>query len=246
MPAVVLGSTAARRLAIGDAAVERGARVYLDGHWFAVVGVLDPVVLAPELDEAALVGAGVADALWGEDLPPTRIYARATPDRVSDARALLARTVNPSDASSVSVSRPSDALEAQAAADESLTTLTLGLGTVALLVGAIGIANTMVISVLERRREIGVRRALGATRAQIGTQFLTESVLLALVGGAIGALLGVLGTVLYASSQDWGVVVPWTPIGLGLLAACLIGTLVGLYPAARAAAVPPTEALRSV
>lgn len=245
LPAVVLGATAARRLAIDDTAVARGVRVYVDGRWFAVVGVLDPVVLAPELDESALVGVGVAEAIWGDDLPPTRIYARAAPGHVGDARDLLARTANPADASGVTVSRPSDALEAQAAADESLTTLTLGLGTVALLVGAVGIANTMVIAVLERRREIGVRRALGATRVQIGSQFLTESVLLSLLGGLTGALLGVLGTIAYARSQDWGVVVPWTPIGLGLLAACCIGTVVGLYPAARAASVPPTEALRS-
>lgn len=245
-PAVVLGATAAHRLAIGDAAVARGVRVWIDGRWFTVVGVLDPVALAPELDETAIVGTGVARAVWGEDLPPSRIYARAVESRVTDARALLARTTNPADPSQVTVSRPSDALEAQAAADESLMTLTLGLGTVALLVGALGIANTMVISVLERRREIGVRRALGATRTAIGAQFLTESVLLSLLGGLAGAALGVLGTVAYASSQEWAVVVPWRPIALGLLAACAIGTVVGLYPAARAASVPPTEALRSV
>lgn len=244
--AVVLGATAARRLAIDDTTIARGVRIWIDGRWFAVIGVLDPVVLAPELDEMALVGTAVARAVWGEHLPPTKIYTRAVPEEVSAARSLLARTVNPADPSQVTVSRPSDALEAQAAVDESLTTLTLGLGAVALLVGAVGIANTMVISVLERRREIGVRRALGATRWAIGTQFLTESVLLSLIGGLTGALLGVLGTVLYARSQAWGVVVPWASIGLGLLAACLVGTIVGLYPAARAAAVPPTEALRSV
>lgn len=244
--AVVLGATAARRLAIDNTTIARGVRIWIDGRWFAVIGVLDPVVLAPELDEMALVGTDVARAVWGENLPPTKIYTRAVPEEVSAARSLLARTVNPADPSEVTVSRPSDALEAQAAVDKSLTNLTLGLGAVALLVGAVGIANTMVISVLERRREIGVRRALGATRWAIGTQFLTESVLLSLIGGLTGAFLGVLGTVLYARSQDWGVVVPWAPIGLGLLAACLVGTIVGLYPAARAAAVPPTEALRSV
>jgi putative ABC transport system permease protein len=244
--AVVLGTTAARRLAIDNTTIARGVRIWIDGRWFAVIGVLDPVVLAPELDEMALVGTAVARAVWGENLPPTKIYTRTVPAEVSAARSLLARTVNPADPSQVTVSRPSDALEAQAAVDKSLTTLTLGLGVVALLVGAVGIANTMVISVLERRREIGVRRALGATRWAIGTQFLTESVLLSLIGGLTGAFLGVLGTVLYARSQDWGVVVPWAPIGLGLLAACLVGTIVGLYPAARAAAVPPTEALRSV
>ncbi|MDQ4052065.1 MAG: ABC transporter permease [Actinomycetota bacterium] len=244
--AVVLGATAARRLAIDDTTIARGARIWIDGRWFAVIGVLDPVVLAPELDEMALVGTDVAHAVWGENLPPTKIYIRAIAAEVSTTRSLLARTVNPADPSQITLSRPSDALEAKAAVDESLTTLTLGLGAVALLVGAVGIANTMVISVLERRREIGVRRALGATRWAIGTQFLAESVLLSLIGGLTGAFLGVLGTVLYARSQDWGVVVPWAPIGLGLLAACLVGTIVGLYPAARAAAVPPTEALRSV
>lgn len=246
LPAVVLGATAARRLAIDPVDVAHGIRVWIDGRWFAVLGVLDPVPLAPELDETVLVGTGVAEAVWGADLPPTRIYARAAAGRVTDARALLAPTTHPADPSQVSVSRPSDALAAQATADESLTTLTLGLGTVALLVGAVGIANTMVISVLERRREIGVRRALGATRLAIGAQFLTESVLLAALGGLTGAVLGVLGTVAFASAQGWGVVVPWLPVGLGLLAACLIGTVVGCYPAARAAAVPPTEALRSV
>lgn len=245
VPAAVLGTTAARRLGIDGRDVSAGARVWINGQWFAVIGVLEPVVLAPELDETALVGLGVADAVWGHDLPPTRIYARAVESRVVEARSLLARTANPQDPGGVSVSRPSDALEAQAAADKSLTTLTLGLGVVALLVGAVGIANTMVISVLERRREIGVRRALGATRATIGGQFLTESVLLSLLGGLAGATLGVLGTVGYATYQGWSVVVPWTPIGLGLFAASLIGCLVGLYPAARAAAVPPTEALRS-
>jgi putative ABC transport system permease protein len=245
VPATVLGATAARRLGIDAQDVRRGVRIDVDGHWFAVLGVLDPVVLAPELDEAALIGTGVAEEIWGDDLPPTRIYTRAEADQVGSARELLPRTVNPADASQVTVSRPSDALEAQAAADESLTTLTLGLGAVALLVGAVGIANTMVISVLERRREIGVRRALGATRAAIGAQFLTESVLLSLIGGLTGATLGVVGTVAYATSQDWLLVVPWVPIWVGLFAACLIGMLVGLYPAARAAAVPPTEALRS-
>ena len=146
----------------------------------------------------------------------------------------------------VSVSRPSDALAAQATADESLTTLTLGLGAVALLVGAVGIANVMVISVLERRREIGVRRALGATRTAIAGQFLTESVLLSALGGLTGALLGVGVTAVFAGNEGWTVVVPWTPILLGLGCSLVIGTVVGLYPALRAASVPPTEALRSL
>lgn len=245
VPSVVLGATAARRLGIDAELVEEGVRVRVDDRWFAVLGVLEPVLLAPDLDEHALVGAAVATELWGEDLPPTRIYARADEGRVADARALLARTVSPQDPTEVTVSRPSDALAAQAAADESLTRLSLGLGAVALLVGAIGIANTMVISVLERRREIGVRRALGATRTAIGTQFLGEAVVLSLLGGLSGALLGVLGVLGYAASQGWTPVVPWGPIGWGLAAACGVGTVVGLHPAVRASRVPPTEALRA-
>ena len=236
-PAVVLGSTTARRLAVG--ALDEGVRVWLGDQWFAVVGVLEPVVLAPELDESALIGLGVAAKLWGDDLPPTKVYTRVDPAQVVATRALLGRTASPSAPTEVDVSRPSDALEAQATADESLTTLTLGLG-------AVGIANVMVISVLERRREIGVRRALGATRAGIGSQFLTESVLLSLLGGLIGGLLGVGLTTAFAVHQDWGVVLPWQPVLAGLGCSLLVGTVVGLYPALRAASVPPTEALRSI
>ena len=243
-PAVVLGATAARRLAVGS--LSEGVRVWLDGQWFAVIGILEPVVLAPELDETALVGPSVARELYGDDLPPTTVYTRVDPSQLTATRALLGRTANPAAPSEVSVSRPSDALEAQAAADESLTTLTLGLGAVALLVGAVGIANVMVISVLERRREIGVRRALGATRAGIGAQFLTESVLLSLLGGLIGGLLGVALTTAFAVHEGWGLVLPWLPVAAGLGCSLLVGTVVGLYPALRAASVPPTEALRSM
>jgi len=243
-PAVVLGSTAARRLAIGP--LDGGVRVWLGGHWFAVVGVLDPVALAPELDEMALVGIDVAADLTDDDLPPTTIYTRVDPSQVSATRAILGRTANPASPSEVSVSRPSDALAAQATADASLTALTLGLGAVALLVGAVGVANVMVISVLERRREIGVRRALGATRTAIAAQFLSESVLLSVLGGLTGVVLGMAVTGTYATNQGWAVVVPWTPIGAALMCSLMIGTVVGLYPALRAASVPPTEALRSM
>lgn len=240
-PATVLGSTAARRL---DAAV--GQRVWLDGQWFAVVGVLEPSALAPDLNEQALIGTGIATKLYGDDLPPTTVFTRVQESELEATRALLGRTANPSTPSEVMVSRPSDALEAQAAADKSLTTLTLGLGAVALLVGAVGIANVMVISVLERRREIGVRRALGATRFNIGSQFLTESVLLSLLGGLVGVVLGLGLTLAWSVRQGWLLVVPWMPVGLGLGCSLLIGSIVGLYPAMRAASVPPTEALRSI
>ena len=205
-------------------------------------------MLAPELNETALIGLPVAEQAVRERRHPAADQG-LHPGRPRPGR----RDPGPAgpDRQPVVAHRgvgvpPSDALEAQAAADESLTTLTLGLGAVALLVGAVGIANVMVISVLERRREIGVRRALGATRAGIGSQFLTESVLLSLLGGLIGGVLGVALTTAFAVHQEWGVVLPWQPVLAGLGCSLLVGTVVGLYPALRAASVPPTEALRSI
>lgn len=242
-PAVVLGSTAARRLAIGP--LDGGVDVWIDDRPFTVVGILDPVVLASELDSAAIIGTPVADAVSDDDLPPSGAYVRVEPDEVVATRALLARTADPSAPDEVRVSRPSDALAAQDAATRSFTLLALGLGGVALLVGGVGIANVMVVSVLERRREIGVRRALGATRGSIGGQFLVESVLLSLLGGLAGAVLGVALTWGYATAQGWAMVVPSRPVAAGLACSLVIGSLVGLYPALRAAQVPPTEALRT-
>ncbi|WP_028050407.1 ABC transporter permease [Cellulomonas sp. URHD0024] len=242
-PAVVLGSTAARRLAVGP--LDGGVDVWIDGRPYTVVGILDPVVLASELDEAAMIGTPVAHALFDGSLPASGVYVRVDPDQVVATRAVLGRTADPAAPDEVQVSRPSDALAAQDAANRSFTLLALGLGAVALLVGGVGIANVMVVSVLERRREIGVRRALGATRGSIGSQFLVESVLLSLLGGFAGAVLGVALTWAFAASQGWALTVPWRPVAAGLACALLVGSLVGLYPAMRAARVPPTEALRT-
>ena len=243
-PAVVLGATAARRLGIGPLA--DGVDVSLGGRPFTVVGILHPVVLATELDETALVGTTVAHTLVDGDLPPTAVYVRVEPEQVVATRGVLGRTADPAAPDEVRVSRPSDALAAGAVADRSFTLLALGLGGVALLVGGVGIANVMVVSVLERRREIGVRRALGAPRSSIGVQFFLESVLLSLLGGVGGVVLGVAVTWVFASGQGWAVTVPWLPVLAGLACSLAVGSVVGLYPALRAARVPPTEALRSV
>jgi putative ABC transport system permease protein len=240
-PAVVLGAAAADRLGVGTAGVEQ--RVYLGGAWFTVVGVLHPVPLAPELDSAALVGWPVAETVLGFDGYPTTVYTRAEEDAVESVQAVLARTANPEAPNEVEVSRPSDALAAKQATETTLNGLLLGLGAVALLVGGVGVANTMVISVLERRAEIGLRRSLGATRGQIRVQFLAESLLLSALGGAGGLLLGVLVTALYATYQGWPSVVPaWASAG-GLTATMVIGVIAGLYPAIRASRLSPTEAL---
>jgi putative ABC transport system permease protein len=241
-PVVVLGATAARRLGIR----RPGVNVWLGDRWFTVAGILAPVTLDPDLDSAALIGFPVAVELLGADRSPTTIYVRAEEDQVESTRDLLAATSNPEHPEEVEVSRPSDALAAEAAAKSAFTGLFLGLGAVALLVGGVGIANVMVISVLERRSEIGLRRALGATRRHISAQFLTESLLLALLGGVAGAALGSVVTAAYALSQDWPAVVPMVAPAGALGASLAIGAVAGLYPATRAARLAPTEALRSV
>jgi putative ABC transport system permease protein len=240
-PAVVLGATAARWLGIGAAGTD--TQIWLGGKWFTVVGILDPVELAPELDTAGLIGWPAAQSMLGFDGHATRVYTRAREDAVTDVQSVLAATANSENPNEVKVSRPSDALAAKQATDKAFTGLLLGLGAVALLVGGVGVANTMVISVLERRQEIGLRRSLGATRGQIRLQFLAEALLLCALGGTGGVLLGIAATTTYASTQSWSTVVPaWVMAG-GLAATLFIGTLAGLYPAVRASRLAPTEAL---
>jgi putative ABC transport system permease protein len=243
-PAVVLGAATAERLGIG--AISEDVQIWLGDRWFTVIGILNPVPLAPELDLGALIGWRAAERYLGFEGDLTTVYTRADPDAVEAVRELLARTANPERPNEVDVSRPSDALAAQAAADTAFTGLLLGLGAVALLVGGIGVANTMVISVLERRSEIGLRRSLGATRGHIRLQFLTESLLLSLLGGGAGVVLGSGVTAAYATLQGWPTVVPSWVVAGGITATLIIGALAGLYPAIRAARVAPTEALAAI
>ncbi len=243
-PNVVLGSVTAQNLAIDD--VSNGLRVFIGGQWFAVVGIMDPVSAAEGLDRGVIIGYGAAEAyVVGDDVVPEVLYVRTEDGAVDDVRGVLAATVNPQTPEEVEVSRPSDVLAARDAADSAFTSLLLGLGGVALLVGGIGIANVMVIAVIERRTEIGLRRALGATKAHIRRQFLTEALLLAGAGGLVGVGLGAGITAIAGKVQHWPVVVPPIAIGGGLVAALVIGAIAGLYPAARAARMPPTVALRS-
>jgi ABC-type lipoprotein release transport system permease subunit len=241
-PAVVLGSVAARRLGVSRA----GVQVWVGNRWFTVTGILDTLPLAPEIDRAALIGFPAARTHFDFDGHPTTIYERSTEEAVDAVRDVLPRTVNPEHPEEIKISRPSDALAARAVAAGTFTDLLLGLGAVALLVGGVGVANTMVISILERRPEIGLRRSLGATGGQIRTQFLTESLMLSMLGGMAGLVIGVLVTVGYATSQDWPPVVPSWALGGAPAATLVVGVIAGLYPAITASRLPPAVALGTV
>ena len=242
-PVVVLGASAAARLGISR--VFTGERIWVGHGWFYVGGILNPAPLAPALDSAVLVGFPAAERFLGFDGSPTTVYVRAATSQVKAVQSVLAATANPEAPNEVRVSRPSDALVARAKAKNAFTGLFVGLGAVALLVGGVGVANVMVVAVLERRSEIGLRRALGATRAQIRTQFVCEAGLLASLGGAFGVLMGVVATAVYASAKHWGVIVPAVAWTGGFGASLAIGIVAGALPALRAARLAPTEALRS-
>lgn len=219
--------------------------VWIGGEWFTVIGILEEFELSPNLDRAALVGVPAAIEFLDSEGIPSAIYVRTDPAFLNDVMSVLARTANPINPEEVEVSRPTDALEAREAADATLTNLFLGLGAVALLVGGVGIANVMVISVLERRAEIGLRRALGATKGHIAIQFLGEALLLSALGGLAGVALGYGATAIWSSYRGWDVLVPTIAIAGGLGAALVIGTLAGFYPAIRASRLTPTDALRT-
>jgi putative ABC transport system permease protein len=245
-PVCVLGAAAAAYLGIDR--IWPGERIWITqagagGMWFYVAGILHPDTLAPQIDSSVLVGYPAARQYLGLDGNPSTIYVRAATSQVTAVDNLLAAQANPESPGQVQVSQPSAALTAQLDAAGAFNTLFLGLGAVALLVGAIGVANIMVISVLERRSEIGLRRALGATRGQIRAQFLSEAIVLALAGGAAGALAGAVATASYAHAKGWLTVIPLEAWAGGLGAALLIGAIAGLWPALQAARMSPTQAL---
>ena len=243
-PAAVLGAEAAKVLGIEDLSLPR--QVWIGGQWFTVVGILAPIDLASQLDNSVFIGVPVAESVFGFDGHPSELYVRTYPSQVNAVQNVLAATANPADPSQVQVGQPSDVLRAEVAAKGAYNGLFLALGAVALLVGGVGIANVMVISVLERRSEIGLRRAMGATRLHVAKQFLTEALLLAAMGGVAGTVIGVAATATYATTQRWSTQIPALALYGGIGAALVIGAVAGVYPSMRAARLSPTEALRTV
>lgn len=250
-PVAVLGAAAAARMGIdrvwaGERILVRPSSDVVGGQWFAVVGILRSAALAPEIDSSVLIGYPAAEKFLGFDGHPSQIYIRASTDQVAAVHDLLAAAANPESPGNVTVGQPSDALVAQAEAKGALNSLFLGLGAVSLLVGGIGVGNVMLIGVLERRSEIGLRRALGATKGHIRIQFLAEAMLLALLGGLVGVAIGAAATAVYAHGQHWATVIPTIAWVGGLVSAVIIGAIAGLLPALRAARMAPTQALWSL
>ena len=243
-PAVVLGAETASLLGIDNLA--NPTEVWIGGHWFTVVGILKPVELVSQMDSMAFIGFPVAEQYFGFDGHPTELFLRSVPSQVTAVASVLSATVDPQNPSTVAWNLPADILKAEVAATGAYNGLLLGLGAVALLVGGVGIANVMVISVLERRSEIGLRRALGASRRHVAEQFLAEALLLSVLGGVAGTIIGLAATAIYAVSQGWAVQIPAVALYGGVGAALVIGAVAGLYPSMRAARLSPTEALRTV
>jgi putative ABC transport system permease protein len=243
-PAVVLGAETASLLGIDNLA--NPTQVWIGGHWFTVIGILQPVQLVSQMDSMAFIGFPIAEHYFGFDGHPSELFLRAVPNEVTAVASVLSATVDPQNPSTVAWNLPADILKAEVDATGAYNGLLLGLGAVALLVGGVGIANVMVISVLERRSEIGLRRALGASRRHVAEQFLAEALLLSLLGGVAGTVIGGAATVIYAVSQHWSVQIPVVALYGGVLAALAIGAIAGLYPSMRAARLSPTEALRTV
>jgi putative ABC transport system permease protein len=243
-PVAVLGPAAAQRLGIDH--IYPGERIWAADQWVYIVGILGPSVLAPGIESSVLVGFKAAERYLHFNGHPNTVYLRAQNSQVPTVQSVLAATADPEAPNEVNVSQPSATLTARADAQGAFNGLFLGLGAVALLVGAVGVANIMVISVLERRSEIGLRRALGATKGQIRTQFLSEAILLGLGGGAVGVAMGIVATAIYATTKGWTIVIPTLAWAGGFGAALLIGAVAGLVPALRAARLSPTEALRTV
>lgn len=244
LPVTVLGASAAARMGV----TAPGVRVWIGEQWYTVIGILDAAGLAESIDASAFLGdRWAAEHVSGKDDDTiASIYVRMADGKTSEAvREAVARAANPS-SEYVQVSGLGDLAGARETANDSLSGLAVGLAAIALLVGGIGIANTMVVAVLERRGEIGLRRALGARSGQIAGQFVAEAIVLGGLGGLAGVLLGGIGVFIYAAIQSQVATIPVAVLVGGPIVALAVGVIAGLYPAVSAARLSPTAALRTV
>jgi putative ABC transport system permease protein len=238
----VIGPGVAERLGLNR--VDQQPAVFVGDRLYVVIGIIDDVLRQADLLDSIIIPNGTAKLEY--DLQAPQLVAV---DTATGASSLIARqgpvTLDPNDPSRLRSSSAGGATKVKDEVSNDLSGLFLILGGVSLLVGAIGIANVTLVSVMERIGEIGLRRALGAGRRHIIAQFLTESTVLGLLGGAVGAALGVLVTVGISAAKQWTPVMdgrlPFAAPALG----AVVGLVAGLYPALRAASLQPVEALRA-
>ncbi|MAT37817.1 MAG: hypothetical protein CL420_07250 [Acidimicrobiaceae bacterium] len=216
----------------------------VDGETYGVVGVIEKVDLVPKLDTAIIIPKSSAEEDFDVEQKPTTLYVRATEGNVDSTAEALPMAINLGGDEAVTVAVPSDLLEAQGAVDTTLRNILFLMGGLALLVGGVGIANVMSISVIQRSGEIGIRRALGHTKMTIALQFVLEALFVGVLGGIAGVVTGVCVIYLVSSILGW---IATLNIPLFLVAggmALIVSVIAGLYPAWKAARLEPLETLR--
>ena len=241
LPAAVIGAGVAKEYGYlpGETRTIR-----LNDTNFGVVGVLGQVPLDPSLDDAVFVTQWAAQNLLGSSGDPNQLYIRARPGTTQETADAVPTAVSLGGPDETSTQVPSDVLQAAAQANKTLQQVALFAGLLALTVGGLGIANVMSISVIQRSSEIGIRRAVGHTQAKIGAQFLLESIFVGVLGGFVGALVGVAVIYLVSAFAGWVVVIAYSRIPLWMGLALLVSVLAGLYPSIKAARLEPLETLR--
>jgi ABC-type antimicrobial peptide transport system permease subunit len=239
----VLGPAAAQRLNI--VSVDQQPAIFVGDETLVVIGVLEDVAREAKLLDAIIVPNGTARRRFGLD-GVAEVHIRTEVGAAQLIGSQTALALSPNNPEELRVRVPPEPGAVRSEVEEDVNTLFIILGGIALLVGAIGIANVTLVSVLERVGEIGLRRAVGAARRHIAVQFLSESAVMGLVGGILGSAAGVLVIVGVSAGREWTPVLdPIYPLGAPLVGA-VAGLLAGLYPAWRAARLEPVDALREL